>query len=69
MLVELIYGCHDHVRLGMSLVGNCKQINVVSRSISNNTHRECNNLDVDFFCKTFDHNWSGKLGIEYAGQI
>jgi hypothetical protein len=58
-----------YVRLGMSSAGNCKQIDIVSRNVSNNTERECNNLDEDFFCKAFDHTWSRKLGIEFAGKI
>jgi hypothetical protein len=57
------------VRLGMSSAGNCKQINIVSRSVSNNTQREGKYLDEDFFCEAFDHTWSGKLGIGFASPI
>jgi hypothetical protein len=53
----------------MSSAGNCEQIDIVRRCVSDNTKRECNKLDEDFFCKAFDYTWSRKLGIGFASQI
>jgi hypothetical protein len=58
-----------YVRLGMSLAGNCKQVDVFRRRVSDNMKREYNELDEDFFCEAFNHTWSGKLGIRSTSQI